>query len=105
MKPIKPITPHEARSKKSTAIPDFVIEAFNDLIVKNLTKDGKATIPQRDVTKRLKTTASEFNEAEIFDNNWLDVESIFEAAGWSVVYDKPGLHDCYEPYFVFSPKK
>lgn len=41
----------------------------------------------------------------IFDENWLDIELIYEQFGWKVKYDKPGWDEDYDPFFEFSKKK
>jgi hypothetical protein len=99
---VNPITPEEAHEKKASTIPDFVIEAFNELIAENF--NGKSsTVGQSDVIDRI-TTKNSIERHVIFRNNWLDVESVYEQSGWSVVYDKPGYNETYEATFTFTKK-
>lgn len=42
---------------------------------------------------------------EIFDNGWLDIETVYEDSGWSVEYDKPGYNESYEASWTFKPKR
>jgi len=103
---IKPITPAEVENKP---IPDEIIAAFNDLIIKNY-RSGEATVHQKEALKLArknfddagkKVTSEQICE-QIFDNGWMDVESTFMKAGWKVTYDKPAYHESYEAYFVFK---
>jgi hypothetical protein len=109
----KPITPKEALKNKGSHIPDFVIEAFNQLITENF--DGhSAIIDQEDALERIcermvdvpdltEAPASEKRTA-IFEHGWLDVEPLFRKAGWRVVYDKPGYNETYDAFYEFRKK-
>ena len=98
----EPITPKQALAQVDTTIPDGVFEAFNELIVKHL-RNGVATFKQKDVAKLIAKKTGE-SQRDIFDNGWLDVEESYRKMGWKVSYDKPGLHETYEPTFEFSVK-
>ena len=100
---IKPISPEEADEQKILAIPDFVIAAFNTCIIKNL-KNGKATVKQDDVVAEIQKHKN-IDKHIIFENQWLDVEDLYRAEGWRVLYDKPGFNEGYSAYFVFSKEK
>ena len=41
---------------------------------------------------------------DIFAKKWLDVEPIFEKAGWEVSYDSPVYCENYRAYFIFKQK-
>ncbi len=98
----KPVTPKEVVNLKKSLIPDAVIESFNELIAEKYL-GGSSTFKQKDVVARMvkKGVLSE----EIYKNGWLDVEDIFEKAGWKVEYDKPGYNESYDATFTFSKKK
>lgn len=115
---IKPITPQEATAKASSNIPDTIIASFNEMIAENLS-GGSARFTQDAVIKRilsnLKVEGESFSantrphwctagRGDLFQNNWLDVEPIFEAAGWKVEYDKPAYCESYDAFFVFRKK-
>lgn len=101
----KPITPEQASKLKQSVIPDFVIDAFNDAITKNL-RDGSARVLQKDVVAAIKAKAPEdFEMGRLFSENMLDVEPLFRAAGWRVDYDKPGYCETYDAFFVFQSKR
>jgi hypothetical protein len=101
---INPITPQEAIMERIESIPDFVIKAFNEMIVENL--EGKySTVLQKDVVKRIITLSPErLTSGDIFKKHLLDVEDAFRKAGWTVVYDQPAYDEDYEPSFRFSFK-
>lgn len=115
---VRPITPAVAKKKKSSHIPDFVIETFNDLIVKNMRHDS-SRVTQKEavealVRKMMVSTSNSLDEDsdskvtlftnQIFDEGYLDVEPIFREAGWDVEYDKPGYNESYGAYFIFTKK-
>jgi hypothetical protein len=103
--PVKPITPAEVSSEKLASLPDEVIEAFNELIFKNW--DGfEANIRQREVVALIiqKMHLTEKDEQKVFDNHWLDVEEVFQKAGWRVEFDKPGYNETYQASFTFKKK-
>lgn len=97
----KPITPKEVVSLKKTLIPDAVIESFNELIAENFLGDY-SSFKQKDVVARM--VAKGLKTADIYKNGWLDIEDIFEKAGWKVDYDKPGYNESYDASFSFSKK-
>lgn len=102
---VKPITPGEAEKQRITAIPDFVLDAVNFLLVQNL-KSGHATILQKNIVEEAMKRAPEgFNRNDLFDKNMMDFEAVYRKAGWKVDYDKPGYNESYEASFAFTKKK
>jgi len=94
--PIRPITPEEVTKE----IPDFVVEAVNELINEKSGAPGRTfTILQDDIKQRV---MSKTNIA--FDFKWLDFEPLYESYGWRVRYDKPAYNEFYDAYFEFRPK-
>lgn len=101
---VKPITPNEVLNVRQESIPDAVIEAFNELITENWSSQFRgAVVLQDDAVKRIVKKLKIKREA-VFDNGYLDVEPIFENAGWVVEFDKPGYNESYEANFTFSRK-
>lgn len=98
---ITPITPTEAGKRRQTCIPDEVIEAFNDLIASNF-EHGSSHVKQKDIVAFLVKRG--LTEKDIYDNNWLDVKSIYRKAGWKVKYDKPGYCENYDAFYEFTKK-
>jgi hypothetical protein len=129
---VKPVTPKQVLDLKYTVIPDFVVEVFNEMLIKELS--GKyATLSQKEVVKAIldrmeadyqpimsghsngdsfstfaddesSDTRRRRNRDKIFKGNWLDIEPIFRKAGWEVSYDRPGFNETYEPTWKFSAK-
>ena len=103
---VKPVSPDEVTKRKAETLPAEVIEAFNELIVQKCA-NGHGTIKQGDAVALIlsKMADREITRADIFKNGWLDVEKVYRAAGWDVVYDKPGYNESYEPTFEFTRRR
>ncbi|HET6346409.1 MAG TPA: hypothetical protein VFH51_15865 [Myxococcota bacterium] len=91
---MKPIAPTEAQRRD--AIPDRVYDAFNRCISEHYAR-GSSTFLQSEVVDRLGGPAG-------LNYRWLDVEPDYEAAGWSVSYDRPGYNESYPASFTFKKK-
>lgn len=100
---MKPIKPSEVIELKKTPFPDFVIEAFNELIAKNFA-NKRSTFNQCDVVNLILQKNKTFARHDVFNNGWLDIEDVYRSEGWSVEYDKPGYDEDYEPIFTFKVK-
>lgn len=88
-------------------LPDFVIDAVNAQIKKNY-KFGPFRMLQKDLIKEIMNLAPEelnLKRQQIFDEGYLEIESVYNKAGWVVTYDGPGYNESYEPVFIFAPKK
>jgi len=96
---VRPIKPSEVAKGKKAVFPDEVLEAFNELITKNFW-GGSATIKQEDVVRLM--VKKGLTPKAIDENHWLDVEEVYEDAGWDVEYDKPGYNESYAATFKFS---
>lgn len=99
----KPITPQEIAEQKGKVIPSEVFESFNELIVKRYC-NGKAIMAQDEVVSLILAKRPNNTRSEIFNEGWLDVESVYEGAGWTVDYDKPGYNESYPAVFTFHAK-
>jgi hypothetical protein len=75
------------------------------LILKNWTNSG-AKIDQEDalrlIFKNFKASGKKISADKVFENGWMDVESIFRKEGWKVTYDKPAYNEPYEAYYIFK---
>jgi hypothetical protein len=105
---VKPFSPEEARASGISTIPDEIIEAVNELLATKYRGRGICTIKQDDIMSLAlqKMGQSENREVrqQIFNRGWMDFEPLFEKAGWSVKYDKPGYNESYDAFFEFSRK-
>jgi hypothetical protein len=97
----KPITPQEVILLKTSTIPDAIFEAFNELIAENF-NGHTSSFTEKKVVARI--VQKGISSKTAYDNNWLDVETLYQKAGWKVEYDKPGYNESYEAYFSFSRK-
>lgn len=100
---VQPVSPADIAVQKTKNFPDFVLEEWNKIIAKNFTA-GVAVVLQKDIIDALIPHTQNGNRQEIFGNHWLDVEEIYRAQGWDVVYDKPTYYESYEASFKFTPK-
>lgn len=109
---MKPITPSEVAQTKGSVLPPEVIQAFNELIA-SYCIDGCAVLKQEDVIERIIQLMAISNPDTdrailrplIFEKGWLNVEPLFEAAGWKVEYDKPGYCETYPATFTFIKRR
>lgn len=99
---MKPITPQDIPSQKLEAIPPQVIEAFNHLIALSYF-NGVAEFTQNEVVDLIRERMGIQVDGE-FNRKWLNVEAVYEAAGWKVRYDKPDYTENYPTKFVFTKK-
>lgn len=100
-KKVAPISPNNEVFNIENMIPGIIITAFNNLLERNYKGNNKISIQQKDVIEEI-LSISDFNRNEIFDNNYLDVEKIYENYGWSVIYKKCPYNEDWESYFQFT---
>lgn len=103
---MKPLSPEEVKDKRIKRVfPDFVLEAFNSLLLEASCSGGLSLkIIQDDAIDRILSRRPEFTRADIFNNKWLDVEDVYREAGWAVGYYKASIGESFSSYFRFSPK-
>jgi hypothetical protein len=114
------ITPQEALDYQDTRIPEFVINAVNqvikDKIVAGVCKVEQDTIvdailasPDFPAIERPADSHENFDHRRqaIFDGHWMDFEKIYRLAGWEVEYFKPDMYETIQTrWFTFrAPKK
>lgn len=96
---INPIAPEEVQVNATK--PDEVIEIFNDLIKQNWNGENSKVL-QTDAVDMIANKLNISRDA-VFKAKHLDIEYIYERAGWVVEYDKPGFNENpYPPFFIFS---
>lgn len=104
-----PLSPAEAKAAVEAAIPDFVFESFNALIVENL-RGKSAHFLHKDLCDALVAAGVAAGHAdltvdELYKRNWLNTHSIYahyRAAGWKVDYDRPGYCETYQAHWTFT---
>jgi hypothetical protein len=102
---VQPIRPEDVKKKK-VEIPDYIIEAFNELIQEKW--DGtRAKIEQEEAIKKILGDKVEDRHERnvIFDNHWLDVEDTYREFGWDVQYYKQPYYETkLDHFFIFKKK-
>ncbi len=98
----RPMKPDEVGAKKRGLFPSEVFHAFDELIAKDF-QDGQAVVGQWKVIDLM--VKKGLKRDKIFSEGWLNIESVYEDAGWDVYYDKPGFNEDYEPSFHFTKKE
>lgn len=96
MPPIKP-----SQVDKTKFIPEFVFDAFNELIVKHYIQ-GVARINLQEVKRLIKSKIENGREIESW---WLNVEDAYEESGWEVLFHKPSYDESGDAYFCFKGQK
>lgn len=102
-----PVTPEEVVNRRLKDIPEAVIEAWNGVIAKYFqgsAKSGSSRFVQDEAVDAI-IEAMGCDRKVVFDNHWLDIESLYRDAGWSVTYDRPGYNESYDPTFEFRVKR
>ena len=103
---IKPISFEETEKKFYEQIPDFIINAFNTLIVKNFNPVTKEVIVKQDDVVTMVCNSEGIARAKVFANHWLDIEKLYMAEGWKVTYRKPSIGEAsFDAYFTFEKGK
>ena len=95
---VQPIQPEDIAEEFIKSIPPEVIESFNELIVLHFNGDSSVVLQAEVVERMLEKGLS---RKDIYSRGWLNVESIYRKAGWSVDYDRPGYNEVYPAKFIF----
>lgn len=99
---VKPITPSEVTKVKATALPEEVLEVWNAAIAAAWTGHD-AVIKQTEIAGSL-AARMDCSRDDVYTNHWLDIEPVYRAAGWKVVYDSPAYCESYPATFKFTKK-
>ncbi len=101
-----PLSPAEALRAKAGNIPAYIVEAANELLVKNLSLQGYATIKLPELIDLSVAKAGQAGIAvhrqTMIENKWFDIEPLFRAAGWKVDFEKTAYNDPGPSYFTFQ---
>jgi hypothetical protein len=112
----KPIKPDEVGNYKTKVFPAYVFDAFNEAIAAKFC-NGYASVKQKDVVALILAKANKdldyteengplgVTSAQIYANEWLNVEEAYRDAGWKVTYDKPAYNEFHDAYFEFRKGK
>jgi len=100
---VAPITPQEIELNNGKEIPDAVIECFNAEIERNYYKGSFSTGRSIVMRNRIEELIVRALPGQKFDVDWLNIESLYDEAGWKVTYSRP-LNEDFEPFFTFTRK-
>jgi len=94
--------PNEMITQWQQALPDAVIETFNELLAKHF--NGKtASIKEKELLDALE--AKELSTKEVTDQRWLfQTQELYKEKGWKVLYRSPNWEQDFNPYFQFDLK-
>lgn len=86
---IEPIRPEEV----DIPLPDFVISGANACIKVHYRHISKMSEFTQDelmnyILERTPSNMNNITKETLLKNNWLDIEPLYEDAGWNVYYDK-----------------
>jgi hypothetical protein len=91
--------PNEMHLVKSSSLPPEILDIWNQVIAEAWT-GNQAVVRQSDIKRAIQARYT-----GEFEFRFLDIEPIYEDAGWRVVYDKPAYCETYEPTFTFTKKR
>lgn len=98
-------TPQEAMELKIKMIPDYVFDAFNEMIAKNLTLGHRAIFKQNDLVSLIvEKSKGDVDREGVFSRKMLDATSHYSKAGWKIDHDRPGYNESYDAMFTFDKK-
>ena len=104
---MKPITPEKVEQIRIHEMPEAIIQATNELIVRKW-NGHEATVKVYEIVNHYFSVSGEEDTAaarkELFAKHYLDIEPAYREATWKVKFDKPGYDESYDAYFVFSKK-
>lgn len=98
-----PVTPGLVLRNRMDAIPGFVFDAVNELlldlvIVNHRVPRLRACLSQGIIITAIQQRCSAMTANEIVAKGWLNIEDAYREAGWNVAYDK----DADEVLFLFD---
>ena len=106
---MKAFSPAEVRKHKGNVIPAEILDATNDLLAARYTPGRKISIKLKDIVElakeKMRAAGNPEANENFYDKNWMDIESLYEDAGWKVSFDKPGYNESYDAFFDFSEKR
>lgn len=101
----RPLSPSEIKKTHKESIPNYVWDAFNELLSERTGASNYCYIKQDEAINRIMSKAPEgVTRQMLFDKGWLDIEDGYRQQGWKVEYDKPGYCETYDANWKFSSK-
>ncbi len=102
MATVQVLGPDEVVARWQQALPDAVIETFNELLIQKFNGQS-AIIYQDDLMKVLVNKG--LKAQDVYDQRWLDqAEQCFKDQGWKVTYSSPDWDESFRSHFHFTLK-
>jgi len=105
---MKPITPEKVEQIRIHEMPEAIIQATNELIVRKW-NGSSASVEVEEIVKHYFNVSGEEQTAakrkELFDRHYLDIEPAYREAGWQVKFESPDYTENFPSYFRFTRKK
>jgi hypothetical protein len=98
---VKPFTPEEARNRQAEKIPDYVIEAVNELIASHVSPKGLSEFYIRRKEIEEKVIEMKVGVDIKISSEDLEIEYLYGKYGWDVSWSD----ECNFPGFNFKEKK
>ena len=100
---MKPISPSECAKQQMNNLPDQVIACWNRVIAEHF-NGRSSTFKQDEIVQALMDEMKVTRERVFANQSWLNVEPLYEVAGWMVEYDRPAYNESYPATFRFTSK-
>lgn len=104
---MKPISPEKVEQIRIHEMPEAIIQATNELIVRSW-NGRSATVKVDEIIDQyfrvVREDDNKMTRKELFDKHYLDIEPAYREAGWKVQFEKPDYTESFPSYFVFSKK-
>jgi hypothetical protein len=98
---VKAFSPQDLDDNPEVRFPDFVIEAFNNVIQRNYRNGWSKFVISEVAAEIRKLSPTPLQDRTISKNGWFDIEPLYRKQGWKVEYDSPGFNESYEGNYTF----
>lgn len=97
---VRPIAPDEVIYN----IPDFVIEAVNQMI-RNKYRGKSFSFTSKELIFLGQSTGATGSNKDWYNEKWMDFENLYRKMGWDVQYESAGYGDSdFDSYYTFTKK-
>ena len=105
---VNAFSPAMVRAKKTESIPNEIFDATNELLIQRYSPGQRIIIEMEEIVQLAKNKMMKFSNPQVdenfYENNWLDIESYYRDAGWTVLFYKPLYNESFNAYFDFLEK-
>ena len=102
---MKPISPEKVEQIRIHEMPEAIIQATNELIVRKW-NGNSASVNVDEIIDQYFNIIPEERTAglrkELFEKHYLDIEPAYREAGWKVKFESPNYIESFPSYFIFS---